>query len=67
MLCMSSVRVPTGHSIEYVITLLSSLGNISTPTFGAIKINPRINNITGTIIESRLRKVFFRKYVRITL
>ena len=67
ILCISSVRVPTGHSIEYVITLLSSLGNISTPTFGARKINPSMNSITGTTIESRLRKVFLKKYVNISL
>ena len=57
------MRVPIGHSIEYVIILLSSLGNISTPTIGVRKIIQNIKNATGINMERRLRKVFFRKYV----
>jgi len=66
-LSITSVFVQTGHSITKVVALLSSDGNNSNPTFGAIKNNENTKNANGRNIVSLLRKVFSKKLLNVFL
>lgn len=66
-LLITSVRIHTGPSITNVVALLSSHGNSSNPTFGAMKNIENIKNTSGKTIASLRIQVCSRKFLSVFL